>query len=50
MRITFTAADLAASGSRELQTRELTLTVTHSTNKVFNCGVVFRLLNQRDVG
>lgn len=50
VRITFTAADMAASGSRELQTRDLTLSITHSVNKVFHCGVAFGLLNQRDVG
>jgi hypothetical protein len=48
VRITFTAADMVSKGSRELQTRMLTLEVTHSTDKVFNCAVVFGLCNLRD--
>ena len=48
VRVTFTAADMAASGSRELQTRELTLRVTHSSGQVFHCAVVFRISNFRD--
>jgi hypothetical protein len=49
VRITFTAADMVSKGSREMQTRELTLAVTHSTDKVFNCAVRFMLSNMRDV-
>ena len=40
---------MAAVGSRELQTRELALKVTHSTSKVWHCAVQFRLANLRDV-
>lgn len=50
VRVTFTAADMAASGSRELQTRELTLRVTHSGSKVFVCAIEFRIRNLRDAG
>lgn len=49
VRVTFTAADMAAQGSRELQTRELTLRVTHSGTKVFVCAVQFQVRNLRDV-
>ena len=49
VRVTFTAADMAASGSRDVQTRELTLRVTHSSGKVFVCAVTFRVSNLRDV-
>lgn len=49
VRVTFTAADMVSKGSRELQTRMLTLEVTHSTDKVFNCAVRFQLGNLRDV-
>jgi hypothetical protein len=49
VRITFTAADMVSKGTRELQTRELTLAVTHSGGKVFNCAVRFQLGNMRDV-
>jgi hypothetical protein len=49
VRITFTDDDMVSKGSREMQTRELTLAVTHSTDKVFNCAVRFMLSNMRDV-
>jgi hypothetical protein len=49
VRITFTDDDMVSKGSREMQTRELTLAVTHSTDKVFNCAVRFQLVNMRDV-
>jgi hypothetical protein len=49
VRITFTAADMVSKGSRQMQTRELTLIVTHSTDKVFHCAVRFQLQNLRDV-
>jgi hypothetical protein len=49
VRITFTAADMVSKGSREMQMRELTLTVSHSTDKVFNCAVRFQIVNMRDV-
>lgn len=48
VRITFTAADMAATGTRELQRRELTVKVVHSTDKVFAAAVRFRLANLRD--
>lgn len=35
--------------SRELQTRELTLSVAHSGGKAFNCAVQFQVRNLRDV-
>lgn len=50
VRVTFTAADMAAQGSRELQTRELTLQITHSGGKTFVCAIEFRVRNLRDVG
>jgi hypothetical protein len=49
VRITFTDADMVSKGSRQMQTRELTLAVTHSTDKVFHCAVRFQLQNLRDV-
>ena len=49
VRVTFTTADMAVKGSRALQTRELTLTVTHSGGQVFACAVQFRVRNLRDV-
>ena len=49
IRVTFTAADLASQGSRELQTRRLTLSLTHSAAQQFHCGVQFLLHNVGDV-
>lgn len=49
LRVSFTAADLASSGSREFQLRELTLLITHSGGKVFPCVVQFPLRNSRDI-
>jgi hypothetical protein len=48
-RITFTAADMSAKGTRELQTRLLTLKVVHSAGKVWHGAVQFPLGNLRDV-
>jgi len=48
--VTFTATDMASKGTREMQRRLLTLEVTHSGGKVFNCAVEFGLRNLRDVG
>jgi len=45
VRVTFSAADLAASGTRALQTRELALTIVHSGTLVFRCWVRFRVWN-----
>jgi len=49
VRVTLTAADVASRGSRELQTRRLTLSVTHSDDQQFHCSVEFRLHNLGDV-
>ena len=53
IRVTFTAADMESrviSGRpQELQTRRLTLSVTHSEDQVFHCGVQFLLHNLGDV-
>lgn len=46
--MTFTDEDIAAKGSRELQTRELTMAVAHSGDKVFACAVQFKLRKLRD--
>ena len=43
-RVTFTAADLAATGPRQLQRRRLTVTPTHSGGLLFHGGVVFSLV------
>lgn len=44
--VTFTAADMAASGPRALQGRRLTLKVTHSTDRVWYGEETFLLLNR----
>lgn len=48
VRITFTAADMAAIGPRDVQRRELTVKVVHSTDKVFVAAVRFTLANLKD--
>jgi hypothetical protein len=48
-RITFTAADMAAKGTRARQTRLLTLKVVHSDSKVWHGAVQFPLANLDDV-
>jgi len=54
VRVTFTSDDMASrviSGRpQEFQTRRLTLSVTHSEDQVFHCGVQFLLHNMGDVG
>ena len=55
VRVTFTAADMASRVSREpprvrsLQTRRLTLRVSHSLDQLFHCSVQFMLRNLGDV-
>jgi hypothetical protein len=49
VRVTFTAADLESHGPRALQTRVLTLAITHSTDQLFHCAVQFTLQNLGDV-
>lgn len=44
IRVTFTAADMAASGSRILQRRELALVITYSVVRAFVCTVTFPLV------
>jgi len=48
LRITFTAADMAATGPRQLQRRMLTVVATHSDGLLFHCGVVFSLVTLAD--
>jgi len=48
VRVTFTAADLAATGPRQLQRRMLTVVATHSDGLLFHCGVVFSLVTLAD--
>lgn len=49
VRVTFTDADMASKGTRHMQRRELTLTVTHSGGSVFNCAVRFQVRALADV-
>ena len=49
VRVTFTADDMASDGPRALQTRRLTLDITHSTDQLFHCSVQFTLHNLGDV-
>ena len=49
VRVTFSAADLASSGARELQTRSLTMRVDHTSGLWLHCAVVFLLRNLSDV-
>jgi len=54
VRVTFTSDDMASrvlSGRpQEFQTRRLALSVTHSEDQLFHCGVQFTLHNLGDVG
>jgi hypothetical protein len=43
VRITFRRADMVTSGTRRLQSRRLTVTISHSDDATFNCGVYFVL-------
>jgi len=49
IRITFSADDVTALGSRERQRRELTLVIRHHVTHAFVCAVHFSLLTLRDV-
>lgn len=49
-RLVLTAADMRAEGGDPLQQRELTLSVTHSTDKKWHCAIRYTLRNLSAVG